>query len=277
MDLEAQAKLCQYEYKHGPYCHKEKRLGDTCPLPAEEGKDYCFFHSKEGHKDRDRLIAWRDYARPHAKPDLIDSDENPAYPAFEAWLVNADLSNARLDSSKLNHANLTGCKLVGTFLHKCELPYVDYNCFAFFAWPAKRTHFETVDTSGVNWSHNPAMKRDIEDYQWIKQWKQKSPVNKGIHFIWYLACNFGRSTALWLSWGALFVVAFWGLYQYNSCQFDRPDLLYLSVVTFTGLGPGDVVPLSDWAQFLVSAESVIGYIMLGGLIALFASKMIKPS
>jgi voltage-gated potassium channel Kch len=48
---------------------------------------------------------------------------------------------------------------------------------------------------------------------------------------------------------------------------------YFSFVTLTTLGYGDVVPKSSWAQLVVMTECVLGYVMLGGLLSIFASKM----
>ena len=49
--------------------------------------------------------------------------------------------------------------------------------------------------------------------------------------------------------------------------------LYVSVVTMTTLGFGDVVPTSVAGQWLVMAQVVTGYVMLGGLLSIFSSKM----
>lgn len=42
-----------------------------------------------------------------------------------------------------------------------------------------------------------------------------------------------------------------------------PRMLYLSAVSITTLGYGDIVPISDQARFLVSLESVLGLILVG--------------
>ena len=48
---------------------------------------------------------------------------------------------------------------------------------------------------------------------------------------------------------------------------------YFSVVTLTTLGYGDVLPASLGAQVVVLFEVIMGYIMLGGLLSIFATKM----
>jgi len=52
---------------------------------------------------------------------------------------------------------------------------------------------------------------------------------------------------------------------------------YFSVVTFTTLGFGDVTPV-DWVgQLWITLEVVCGYLMLGGLISIFAHKFARRS
>ena len=50
---------------------------------------------------------------------------------------------------------------------------------------------------------------------------------------------------------------------------------YYSVVTLTTLGYGDAVPASVAAQVLAMIEVVLGYVMLGGLLSIFANKMAR--
>ena len=51
--------------------------------------------------------------------------------------------------------------------------------------------------------------------------------------------------------------------------------MYYSVVTFATLGFGDIVPLDKGARAVVGAEVILGYIMLGGLISIFANKLAR--
>ena len=46
-------------------------------------------------------------------------------------------------------------------------------------------------------------------------------------------------------------------------------------MTFTTLGFGDVTPKTLLAEIIVGAEVFIGYIMLGGLISIFANKLAR--
>ena len=52
-------------------------------------------------------------------------------------------------------------------------------------------------------------------------------------------------------------------------------MLYFSVVTFTTLGFGDVTPKTWLAELVVGLEVIAGYVMLGGLISIFANKLAR--
>jgi hypothetical protein len=49
--------------------------------------------------------------------------------------------------------------------------------------------------------------------------------------------------------------------------------LYFSIVTLTTLGYGDALPASMTAQIVVLFEVIIGYVMLGGVLSIFANRM----
>lgn len=73
-------------------------------------------------------------------------------------------------------------------------------------------------------------------------------------------------------------------YQLGECAFDVRNLdwgfssmVYYSVVTFTTLGFGDVTPNTQEAAWWVMAEVIAGYVMLGGLISIFATKLARRS
>ena len=56
---------------------------------------------------------------------------------------------------------------------------------------------------------------------------------------------------------------------------DFISMIYYSVVTFTTLGFGDITPKTHEAAMWVMAEVILGYVMLGGLISILATKLAR--
>ena len=80
----------------------------------------------------------------------------------------------------------------------------------------------------------------------------------------------------------LFALLFAVLYTYvPGMDFEKPlgflPALYFSIVTFSTLGFGDIVAVNVPARALVTGEVVLGYVMLGGLISIFANKLARRS
>jgi hypothetical protein len=91
-------------------------------------------------------------------------------------------------------------------------------------------------------------------------------------------------------WSLIFAEAFaiiFGLFYYcypisfksEVISFSWPGIsfLYYSVVTFTTLGFGDIVPKIPILQIILMLEVILGYIMLGGLISILANKLARRS
>ena len=92
-------------------------------------------------------------------------------------------------------------------------------------------------------------------------------------FVWEATSHCGRSIELWAFWSVLIAVVFAAIYYWgfgcDSIVFNVDKLngvqpgfwgyLYYSVVTFTTLGFGDIVPLTNPARLAVGAEVVLGH------------------
>jgi hypothetical protein len=148
-----------------------------------------------------------------------------------------------------------------------------------FKWPV--TDFSSFNTTTImDASSNPYLKRYIEDEQWISSWRQRSWWREVLFLFWELTSHCGRSIGLWAFWSLLIAVVFGFLHTGHIAVGSVSNWytpFYFSVVTFTTLGFGDVTPL-DWiGQLWITLEVILGYVMLGGLISIFANKFARRS
>lgn len=164
---------------------------------------------------------------------------------------------------------------------------------------AKVTDFYNLSTYTVmDSSSNPYLRRYIEDEQWLKSWRNRGGWwKKFLFFFWEASSHCGRSFSLWLVWAVALVLGFAILYNFvfgpnetitltiaKSLEArnlpTKPDFwayIYFSVVTFTTLGFGDIVPLTGWARFAVWTEVAFGYYMLGVFLTIITNRFARQS
>jgi len=154
-----------------------------------------------------------------------------------------------------------------------------------------------LDSEDINGVLNPFFKRYVADQQYVRAFKEKHPFWA---LVWRWSSDYGRSLALWALWSLLIALSFSFVYMKAPMWFPgwlqktmpkfhqvtvteaNGDLtfwksFYFSIVTFTTLGFGDVVAANTSARILVTLEVIFGYIMLGGLISIFANKLASRS
>ena len=108
--------------------------------------------------------------------------------------------------------------------------------------------------------------------------------------IWNISSKCGQRISYWIGWSFLFAtffavkfyliyLSFPSLFHFNPAIKSHSiwSFIYYSFVTFTTLGFGDIIPTTDCVQGWVIAEVVLGYIMLGGLISIFANILARRS
>ena len=150
-----------------------------------------------------------------------------------------------------------------------------------------------LDSEDINEVLNPFFKRYVADQQFIRAFKEQHPFWA---WIWRWSSDYGRSLGLWALWSLLIALSFALLYmlspewmpewthkwrprfhQVTGSDVGAPltfwKSFYFSIVTFTTLGFGDVVADNTLARIFVTLEVIFGYIMLGGLISIFANKL----
>lgn len=162
--------------------------------------------------------------------------------------------------------------------------------------PQQPTEFY-LDSEDINGVLNPFFKRYVSDQQFIRAFKEKHPLWA---LVWRWSSDYGRSLGLWALWSLLIALSFSFVYmpaptwfpawlQEAMPQFHQVTVtdanrdlsfwksFYFSIVTFTTLGFGDVVAANTSARILVTLEVIFGYVMLGGLISIFANKLASRS
>ncbi len=193
-------------------------------------------------------------------------------PAYLRWKkVLPDVIRAKLNILKKPIILLDILKYKLTFLRKVKYRVVDFR-------------FRLGEESAIRY---PLIKRMTQDEWFLADFKKQ---HKKTYFIWWLFADCGRSWFRWAAWSLFFALYFalnyYLIYYTYTAAFKFEVLtstksfwtfIYYSVVTFTTLGFGDIVPTVEWVQRWVMVEVVLGYIMLGGLISIFAVKLARRS
>jgi hypothetical protein len=130
-------------------------------------------------------------------------------------------------------------------------------------------------------SGSPMFIRDAKDNEYIEEFADR---HKLLYYAWALSSDCGRSVFRWLFWSLLLALYF-GFNFFMLGQgdfkivgrlpFDLVSVLYYSIVTFTTLGFGDITSQAPAGATWIVAEVITGYVMLGGLISIMASKLAR--
>jgi uncharacterized protein YjbI with pentapeptide repeats len=210
----------------------------------------------------------------------------------KAILANANLRKAELISADLKGANLTSANLEGA-----NVSSVVYDKRIFWQvlkesafnpkkiWKRKddiilETNMR-CNSAYTNCYGSPKFKTFLQDQDYIEE-MMKTKQGRITCFIWWLVSDCGRSIYRWACCSLLLVILFTSIYLWiGSHHFYSPKLafnftnmFYYSIVTFTTLG-GDIFPNTPQSVILTVLEVILGYIMLGGLISIFANKLAR--
>ncbi len=233
---------------------------------------------------------------------------------WQAHLEAAVLADADLEEAVLAWSHLEGADLQGADIRKTNVTAVTYKSASFanflwrtfarwlkwmHAWPnvndedrpqlpvrprfTRRPQLRGVGVRLEGCYGSQRFVRHLLDQAYIEEFQYEHPK---VAWIWWLVSDYGRSMWRWALWSIAIAIGFGLLFwRMGEDAFTVKELvgdelstyLYYSVVTFTTLGFGDVLPKTSWAAFWVAAEVVLGYVMLGGLISIFANKVARRS
>lgn len=191
-----------------------------------------------------------------------------------ANLQNALLISANLHNSNLTAADIRGANLTSTNLTRSKVDGIKYN---------RQTRFRGIRVEGCFGSSR--FRRYAEDQDYIEEFKEAHP---NYYRIWLGLTDCGRSLMRVVIWSLALSMAFGLIYfalgesafevsNKEGMQWNLFTTLYYSVVTFTTLGFGDITPRTPLAAGIVMVEVVIGYVMLGILISILATKVARRS
>ncbi len=219
---------------------------------------------------------------------------------FNAVLANATLTKTDLSEADLRHANLYRVRMREAVLHHTDCTGTDLRgadlSFSDFAGAImnnadlrdarlrqvtgyKKAEWYGVDIRDINFSGAYQLRRFVIDENYLKEFRGVSKFNYLIYRIWSITSDCGRSIRRWCLLILGIVLIFGILFSLTGVDYGTHKNwigpFYFSVVTITTLGYGDIVPISPMARITAICEVFIGYIMLGGLLAIFTNKMAR--
>ncbi|HQG93110.1 MAG TPA: pentapeptide repeat-containing protein [Acidobacteriota bacterium] len=212
----------------------------------------------------------------------------------EALLINVRIESSNFEIAFLDDADLyiesldTETSFSGTRFYKCQVSIDDE--------VDQRAAVKVLAQGRVNYVQftDPVFGRKVRDQAWLNKWLENIEQLKSKHrwqylgmtvwaWFWRQSSDYGRSIGRWIVWSVFIVVSFALLYKFSpeSLHYNHPASvtrftpLYFSSVIFTTLGFGDISPKTLWFEIWVTLEVILGYIMLGGLISIFATKIAR--
>ncbi|MCH1434907.1 MAG: pentapeptide repeat-containing protein, partial [Acidimicrobiales bacterium] len=206
----------------------------------------------------------------------------------DADLTDADLRAARLDEARLLNAKLTDADLSHATLEDADLEGADLTRATFRGATIHGVHLRSsrgydstdwveVIIGDTEFEGAHLIRRVILDQNYLYEFRNRDRAHAVIYGIWKATSDCGRSFARWGLLTGIFATLF--AIGYTAVDIDYGEYetalspLYFSVVTMTTLGYGDAVPASMPAQLLVLVHVVLGYVMLGGVLSIFATRM----
>ncbi len=223
-----------------------------------------------------------------------------------ANLEEADLEAGMLEDTVLVTACMRKCNLRGTVLRKCQCRRADFTDSNMRAADIRGADLRSADLRDCNvvglvydrWARyqgirldgcfgSPQFMRFAKDQEFIEEVRGTHDNARWwfLYLPWLVSSDCGRSLALWAGWSVLLALGFgyryWSMgpehFEISHLSWSLSSLFYFSIVTFTTLGYGDILPKTDSGAFWVTLEVIMGYIMLGGIIAIFSNKLARRS
>jgi len=195
-------------------------------------------------------------------------------------LVRASLRNSILRQAIFRRARLESADLKNANVDEADFESADLSCTSLLGM----TNFTTamwigVDLRGADFNGAYRARRFIMDENYLFEFRTQGTLYLWLYRVWWVTSDCGRSFVRWSFWVLALTLVYAGLYTLVDIDYGRHETLfspvYYSFVTLTTLGYGDVTPASLPAQVLAVSQAVLGYIGLGGLLAILTNKMAR--
>jgi Ion channel/Pentapeptide repeats (8 copies) len=211
----------------------------------------------------------------------------------DAYLMGTNLTKALVIKSNLTEANLTGADLTSANLYDSNIAGATFLLANLtdvqvtdVKWNPRKMRRRWKSVRGLDscWG-NALFKRAAADQDFIDTLEQHWRGTWAIvlFWLWGLSTDYGRSLQRVASMGFVIAMLYGLTYTWwpEMLSYQRPPTwftpFYFSIVTFTTLGFGDVVPASAIGEIVVSTEVALGYVTLGLLLAVLADKLARRS
>ena len=202
---------------------------------------------------------------------------------FGANLEQSDFSQADLGDSDLRETNVGGASFNNAILKGAQLR--DMRNYTKVNWIG--TDIREIDFSGAY-----LVRRHVIDENFLYEFRNQSTFSGYVYHLWKWTSDCGRSMMRWGGFLILNVLLFAFIYWAMDAWMPPAEpfvshlvkigegglpggfvpYLYYSVVTFTTLGYGDVVPQTVAGQIVLIIHISIGYLGLGALLSILANK-----
>ena len=203
-------------------------------------------------------------------------------------LTGADLRTATLKGARLREATLTRADLSRADMTEVDVTgaVVDHAIFRDTDLSRSRVKSMSgsssadwigVDILDADFAGAYMVRRAIMDQNYLYEFRHKSRLNSVIYQIWSITSDCGRSFVRWVLWTGVIAALFAIAYSFVDIDYGEYETIlspaYYSIVTMTTLGYGDAVPASIGGQVIAMLQVLVGYVMLGGVLSIFATKM----
>lgn len=217
--------------------------------------------------------------------------------ATNATFTGADLTHADFRAARLEHvrmketvlrsASFDGAKMRGADLSDSPVDHASFRDTDLTDTRLRSVHgYQSADWIGadlrnVDFTGAWLLRRHALDENYLHEFRNQSDRHEWLYKLWWVTSDCGRSLFRWTAWTVFIALVYALAYTQVDIDWGGAETsfspVYYSVVTFTTLGYGDVLPGSITAQIIAVSEVILGYFSLGGMMSILSDKIARRS